>query len=143
MSFATLISRFANSFDLGDWDGLRSVLADPVSVDYSDLRGQRARVPRSDYVEQRRSALAALTTQHLLVNREIEVSGDEASCRASGIIHRRRGSEFFDSHVIYDFSLVRDSQGWSICGIAQTVLWNEGDPQIHPGAAREPKEESE
>ena len=133
---AQAISRFANSFDLKDWQSLEDLLAEHVEVDYSDLRGERATLPRSDYVAQRRSALDSLETHHLLSNTEIETLADSATCRASGLIQRRRGERFFDSHVIYLFRLERRSGSWCICSITQKVLWNEGDPSIHPGADR-------
>ncbi len=33
------IARFANSFDLKDWALMESVLAEELTVEYSDLRG--------------------------------------------------------------------------------------------------------
>ena len=34
------IARFANSFDLKDWALMESALAEKLTVDYSDLRGE-------------------------------------------------------------------------------------------------------
>ena len=133
-AIATIIGRFGTSFDLKDWPALEELLAEQVALDYADLRGQVETVARSLFVEQRRRALAPLTTQHLLANLEIEVDGDTASCRAAGVIHRRLGDRFFDSHVVYEFGLALQAGRFRIASIAQRVLWSEGDPSIHPGA---------
>jgi hypothetical protein len=135
---ARTISRFANSFDLKDWSGPESLLAEQIEVDYSDLRGERRTVSRGDYVAQRRSALESLDTHHLLSNAEIEARVDSATCRVSGLIQRRRDEKFFHSHVIYHFRLQRRSGSWCICSITQKVLWSEGDSSIHAGAQRPP-----
>ena len=49
------ISRFANSFDLNDWELMKSTLSDNLTVDYSDLRGEPPRrFAAQDYVNDRR-----------------------------------------------------------------------------------------
>jgi hypothetical protein len=128
------IASFANCFDRKDWAGLEVLLADEVQLDYAALRGEVATVTRAAYVSRRKSALEALATHHLLGNLEVEVAGEAASCRASGMIWRRQGERTFDSHVIYDFRLVRSAGAWRIAAIRQAVLWSDGDPALHPGA---------
>jgi hypothetical protein len=34
-----LIAKFANSFDVKDWDSLQACLTESIDTDYSDLRG--------------------------------------------------------------------------------------------------------
>ena len=128
-----VIGRFANSFDLKDRESLESILSENVSVDYSHLRGQRETLSRTEYVSQRQKALQDLNT-HLLTNAEIEISANSASCRVSGMIYRAKDDEHFNSHVVYSFQLERAGASWLIVGIEQTVLWNEGNPEIHSGA---------
>jgi hypothetical protein len=132
---ARAVARFANCFDRKDWAGLESLLADELVVDYSDLRGEVAAVSPASYVDKRRQALDSLETHHLLGNLDIERSSGEATCRASGMIFRRSGEKRFDSHVLYEFALVLRSGDWRIASIRQRVLWSEGDPSIHGGAA--------
>jgi hypothetical protein len=131
------IARFANCFDVKDWAGLEALLTEEVALDYSALRGEVGTVTRAAYVARRRTALEALATQHLLTNLEVFRAGDSASCRAAGIIYRRAGERRFDSHVLYDFGLVRGPDGWRIAAIKQAVLWSEGDPSLHSGAKPE------
>ena len=128
------IASFANCFDRKDWAGLEALLTEEVELDYAALRGEVGIVPRAAYVARRESALAALATHHLLGNLEVEVAGDAASCRASGMIWRRQGERTFDSHVLYDFRLVRNGGAWRIAAIRQAVLWSDGDPALHAGA---------
>jgi hypothetical protein len=129
------IARFANCFDTKDWAGLEALLTEEVALDYSALRGEVGTATRAAYVARRRAALDALATHHLLGNLEIQSVGDTATCRASGMIWRRDGERRFDSHVLYEFRLVRGPGGWRIAAIKQGVLFSEGDPSVHSGAA--------
>ena len=131
------VARFANCFDRKDWAGLEALLTEEVSLDYSALRGEVGTVSRAAYVDRRRTALEALATHHLLGNLEVVTDGDTASCRASGMIYRRHGDRFFDSHVIYEFRFVRSAGAWRIAAIRQAVLFSEGDPAIHAGVKAE------
>ena len=128
-----VIGKFANSFDLKDWESLESVLSENIFVDYSHLRGQRETLSRTDYVSQRRRALQHLNTHHLLANAEIDINVNSARCRVSGMIYRAKDDEHFNSHVVYSFQLERAGTSWLIVGIKQTVPWNEGNPEIHSG----------
>ena len=128
------IASFANCFDRKDWAALEALLAEEVELDYSALRGEVGTVSRAAYVARRKSALHALATHHLLGNLEVVVDGDAASCRASGMIWRRDGARSFDSHVLYEFRLVRSDEAWRIAAIRQAVLWSDGDPELHSGA---------
>ena len=135
---ANILSRFANSFDLKDWQGLRGVLADSIDIDYSDLRGKRESVRNTEYVALRESSLQHLNTHHLLSNIDIQVKGNTANCTASAMIFRTLNSEtlnseYFNSHVIYRFGLTKTDLGWRISSIKQSVLWSEGNASIHSG----------
>jgi hypothetical protein len=130
------ISRFANSFDLKDWELMKSVLSDKVIVDYSDLRGDPAKEVDSDtYVQSRKDALANLHTHHLIGNFEIEFSQNSARVRASSTIFRKSEDRVFNTHAIYEFGLLKVLKtGWLIDSIKQSVLWNDGDSTVHKAA---------
>ncbi len=129
------IARFANSFDLKAWTLMESVLAKELTVDYSDLRGGPPKeITAHEYAQARREALEALDTQHIIGNLEITVDGKRASVRASSMIFRTLDSVVFNTQARYLFRLSKDQgRGWVIDRIKQTVLWNEGDPDIHSG----------
>jgi SnoaL-like domain len=130
------IGKFANSFDLKDWELMKSVLCDKVIVDYSDLRGDPAQEVDSDtYVQSRKEALANLHTHHLIGNFETEFSQNSAKVRASSTIFRRSEDRVFNTHAIYEFGLIKTvGTGWLIDSIKQSVLWNEGDSTVHKAA---------
>lgn len=127
------VNKFANSFDLKDWEGLKSVLASEVECDYTSLRGVKETATNDNYVSLRIKALNHLKTHHLISNHQITVEGRVAKCVASAMIWRFDGNQFFNTHAIYTF-LIREQNGdWKICSIKQDVLWNEGEPSIHAG----------
>jgi len=132
-----LLARFANSFDLKDWDGLRECLADQLDTDYSDLRGTPPqRLSAMEYVQARRKALDGLKTHHLSGNVEIRYDDPlNATCRVSTVIWRKSETEAFDTHCVYTFKVTKiNHHDWKIGFIKQQVLWNDGQPAIHAGA---------
>jgi len=136
LELQNLAARFANSFDLKDWDRLGECLADSLYTDYRDLRGTPPEtMPRERFVELRRAALQELRTQHLCGNIEIALDGTTADMKLSMLIHRRDGAgEAFDTHCLYLLRAVRGARGWRINSITQKVLANDGNSAIHKGA---------
>jgi hypothetical protein len=133
-----VLGRFMNSFDLKDWDRMRRALCATLHLDYSDLRGDAPRdVAADDYVATRKQALGPLKTHHLLSNVDVTTNGAQASAEATCMIFRRAGGEHFNSHAHYRFGLQLEPEGWRIASIAQRILWNEGNPDLHSGVPRE------
>ena len=131
-----VIAKFANSFDVKDWDGLQACLTESVFTDYSDLRGTPPQtVTAVDYVKSRRESLDHLKLHHLVGNFEIDfMDANSATCRASMVVWRKSDEEEFTSHCVYIFQLVKAQEEWKISGITQKILWNEGKASIHSGA---------
>ncbi len=136
-----VIARFANSFDLKDWNGLEACFTASIYTDYSDLRGTPPQaLTAAEYVAARREALDHLKLHHLVSNYEIDITGQNtAICRASMMVWRKSEQEDFASHCFYEFQLTRQAGVWKISGITQRVLWNEGKPSIHTGIHQERK----
>jgi hypothetical protein len=130
-----LIACFANSFDVKDWDGLKSCFTNSLYTDYSDLRGTPGEIiSSSEYVRLRREALDHLKLHHLVSNYEIDFpDAGQASCRASMVVWRKSDEDEFTSHCVYTFVLEKHDSDWKISGITQKVLWNEGRSSIHMG----------
>jgi hypothetical protein len=135
------VARFANSFDLKDWNGLEACITQSLYIDYSDLRGTPPQtVTAAEYVAARRKALDHLKLHHLVSNYEIDmIDSNAATCRASMTIWRKLEQEDFISHCFYEFQLTRQESVWKISKITQRVLWNEGTPSIHKGIQQERK----
>ena len=131
-----VVAKFANSFDMKDWDGLLSCFTESLYADYSDLRGTSPEtISASEYVKLRRNALDHLKLHHLVSNYEIDFAdSDNAHCDASMVVWRKSDTEDFTSHCVYTFQLIKQSEIWKISGITQKVLWNDGTSSIHKGA---------
>ncbi len=129
---AGVIARFANSFDLKDWVLMESALAEELGADYSDLRGGPPKeITAHEDAKARREALEALDTQHTKGNPEITVAGKRASVEAGSMIFRSLDGLVFNAHARHHIRLSQDQdRGWAIDRIKQTVLWNEGDPNV-------------
>lgn len=135
LPISNLLAKFANSFDRKDWQALSNLLSDSIDCDYSDLRANSGKISRSEYINKRKQALQHLRTQHLFSNIEIYKQDKAANCRANAIIMRvNDDDEFFHSHAMYEFDLIiNQSNQWQITSIKQTILWNEGNANIHVG----------
>jgi len=136
-----VIHRFANSFDIKDWQGLEDCFAEKIYTDYSDLRGTSPEtVDAKHYVHLRQESLSKLKTHHLCGNHEIEIKEDKAVCKTSMIIYRSGANERdnFTTHCIYTFNLQKINSTWKITGIIQKVFWNDGDASIHSGVKQKP-----
>jgi 3-phenylpropionate/cinnamic acid dioxygenase small subunit len=131
-----VIARFANSFDVKDWDGMQTCFTESLYTDYSDLRGTPpTTLTASEYVRLRRESLDHMKLHHLVSNYEMDFTdSDHAICQASMVVWRTAAEEEFTSHCIYMFLLVKQNGGWKINGITQKVLWNEGMASLHKGS---------
>jgi len=131
-----LIARFANSFDIKDWDSLEACFTEFLFTDYSDLRGTPPQtITASEYTRQRRESLDHLKLHHLVSNYEVDlIDANTAACRASMVVWRKSDEEEFTSHCVYIFQLAKQDSDWKISGITQKILWNEGTSSIHKGA---------
>jgi len=123
-----LVARLANAFDLKDWEGLGACLADSLYTDYGELRGKSPEtLTRERFVEKRRHALAALATQHLAGNIEIETRGDRADLKvAMVIVQRSAADEVLNTHCLYYVGAIRSEGAWRIDSIRQKVLLSAG-----------------
>ena len=129
------IARFANSFDLKDWEALGACLTEQIYTDYSELRGTPPEIlSRDRYVQLRQSALQDLNTHHLAGNVEIHVRETEADARVSMAIFRRnQQGETLHTHCLYLMQLQKQDGDWRISSIVQKVFWSDGQTAIHSG----------
>lgn len=132
-----LLSQFANSLDLKDWQTLENTMADNIECDYQDLRGKSETYSKSKFVSLRKQALNHLKTQHLFTNLEMTIEKEYAVCQLNAIIYRQdNDGKQFNSHAIYRFHFVKlQNDEWKIEKIKQSILWNDGDSSIHAGVA--------
>lgn len=128
--------RFAQGIDLREWDTLRSVFADEITVDYTSYRGGEPVVMSADdwvAKAQRRFATMAATL-HSMTNPRVEGVGERVTCRMyveahhvaviDGIEeHCRIGGEYRDElHLV-------DGQ-WLITTLRLDVRWYHGNRDV-------------
>jgi len=131
------VNRFTTCFDTKNWDVMSSTLGAEMTVDYADLRGEPAYVTkRRDYIDLRMAAQGHTKTHHLMSNLVIGIEGEVATVDASCMIFRMNEGEFFNSHAIYQFQLNKVSGDWLIVSIKQSILWNDGNPNLHKGVPK-------
>ncbi len=130
-----LVARYANCFDLKDWDGLGQCLSSNLYTDYSDLRGTPPEtMPKDKFVALRRSALDDLQTHHLSGNVEVCLTEESAKLKVSMLIYRRNGAgETLNTHCLYLFGAEHGDSGWVINSITQKVLVSYGQTTVHKG----------
>ena len=134
--------RFMLAFDQQDWATLSDCLCDEIFCDYSSFRGiSPGNLTKQQYVAERSNAFALLKTQHNLFNIIVDIQTDSARVQCNYVIYRfllkYKGSadQYFHSWGQYEFTLKKIAKHWKIAAITQSLLVNEGNPEIH-GALR-------
>ncbi|MFJ5974637.1 nuclear transport factor 2 family protein [Streptomyces sp. NPDC093060] len=123
--------------DKREWESLRSsVFAEKVLVDYSSLNGGGpAEMAVDDLIEAWRTLLSPLTsTQHLLTNHLVRLSGDTALAtadfQATHLLPNALGGPLWTLGGHYRFALSRTPAGWRINGLTMTADWADGNRKI-------------
>jgi len=123
------------ALDTKNYDGLDQVLLADATADLASpttLQGVdaiKARIARTlDPLDD---------SQHIVSNHQIDVDGDEATCRCYlHAQHVRRGVEGGENYVIggrYEDRLVRTRDGWRIAYRKLVSMWREGNAAVvHP-----------
>jgi SnoaL-like domain len=134
-----VIVGIANAIDKKDWRKLRSYLADEISIDYSEFRGEPPQqITAEAYVQQRVESLTHLKTLHISTNHEVTVSKGHAQCRSAYRIYRfdptcELGQDRLDTAGNYDHQLIQVEEDWQVTAIKQTVVMIDGNRQVHRG----------
>jgi len=127
---------FAQGIDLREWDTLRSVLADEVTIDYTSYRGGEPVVMAAqDWIGKARRRFATMTaTQHSMTNPRVDGTGEQVTCRMYVEAHHvavidgteescRIGGEYVDElHLI--------EGDWLITTLRLDVRWFQGNRAV-------------
>jgi ketosteroid isomerase-like protein len=130
-----LLRRYAEAIDARDRERVRDLFTPDAVLDYTSTDGPRGR--RDEVVDWLLDALAGVTlTQHLLANHDIEVAGDDATCRTlmlNPLVLAGTGDGTGDGEATvllfggsYDDRLTRTEVGWQIRHRVHTVTWQAG-----------------
>ena len=128
--------RFAQGIDLREWETLRSVFADEITVDYTSYRGGDPVVMTADdWVAKAQRRFATMTaTQHSMTNPRVDGSNATATCRMyveahhAAVIdgqeeHCRIGGEYRDELRLNDGQ-------WLITTLRLDVRWYQGNRNV-------------
>lgn len=133
---------YALGIDTRDFELLRSIFTDDITMDFEDYNGQPARTMKADdWVAGCRVLFTGLdATQHVMTNPMVEVDGDRARCRmymkAEHFLRNDQGNVDFALGGYYTDSLVRVADRWLIDGVTLKIFWNRGNRHIMELAAR-------
>lgn len=133
-----LLTRYASAIDSRRWDLLDHVFTPDAVLDYRSaggIRGSFAEV--RDWLS---TVLPLFTwTQHLVVNRAVEVAPGARTATAHSIFQNPNGAEvdgrpwLFTVGGAYHDRIVRADVGWRICHrVEETIWWDNPLPGLPP-----------
>jgi hypothetical protein len=112
-----LLTRYATGVDRKDWDLWETCFTPDAWIDYSAFGGTSGGVKEvRAWLE--KTMVMFETSQHMVINRELEIDGDAATCR-SGFYNPMTLAQgdgkllWFDGGYYCD-ELVRTDEGWRI-----------------------------
>lgn len=132
LAVARALYTYASAIDRRDWDECRSVLHDPIEIDFAGYDGGGSAQFAADFwVAGIKTRMEPLITQHLLANPIVEIDGDQASCRlALRATYQDGDGERFEVGGTYDNRLRRHGAEWRITALRLHIDWAEGRRQI-------------
>jgi len=131
LEITALVNRYAQAVDGKDWAMYASCFTADAEIDYSSAGGARGGVAES--TAWLATVLAPLSvSQHFITNQVIEVTGEEATCRAYffGVVGNQSaaGSSLIWVGGIYEDRLRRTEAGWRIAEMVDVSLWSASGP---------------
>jgi hypothetical protein len=135
----TLVARLGLALDEGDYEGLRSLLIDDVTV---RTPGGTADGHEAVIAQASRNHRPDQPCQHVITNVLIDLTGDRATARANLVVafgSRSAGGERpldvpvqYTMGEIYRFDLLRTPAGWRFARIETAPVWTSGTPAPVP-----------
>ncbi len=130
-----LMVKYGHGLDLRDGEMMRSVFADPVELDFSDLTGQPPTMFTPALLAETALHLTKdMKTLHQITNPRIDVDGD----RATGVFdivawhHKpcRDGDSEYVTRGFYDQQFERQGGQWKITCHKTIIAYNTGNPNL-------------
>lgn len=131
-----VVIAYATSLDRRDWALLRSLLTDPVEIDYRSFDPALHReMPADEWVRLVTAGLSGFdATQHLSSNHVHGFDGDTARCvsqmHAAHFLQEPAGQSVCILYGYYTSSLVRREAGWRIRKVQLTITARHGDEGV-------------
>lgn len=131
LAIQDVLTRYVWALDTKDWDALASVFAPGAQVDYSESGGPKGSA--EEFLPWVAKMLSAFPmTQHLLVNVDIAVDGDQATARSACYNPMGAATEAGPLHLFflgieYHDRLARGPNGWQITERVERQRWFHGE----------------
>ena len=125
-----LLDRYATIIDARQWELLTEIFLPDAVLDYSSSGGEPGPLHSvAGWIEKGLSLFAS--SQHMITNKEIEVSGDRATSRALFFnpLVTQEGSVLFVGGA-YNDKWIRTPVGWRIVDRVQETAWTQGLPDL-------------
>lgn len=134
-AISDVVISYATALDTRDWALLRSILLDPVHIDYTSFDpALDRRMPADDWVENVKQLAGFDATQHISSNHVHSLDGDRASCvsymQAGHFLKRPEGDYHCFLYGHYINNLVRTSGGWKIGKCTLVITAQQGDARV-------------
>lgn len=133
---AQTLYRFAEGIDLRDWELLRSVFTDKLTVDYTSYRGgEPIEMTADDWVAKAQRRFATMVaTQHSMTNPRVEDDGDVAACRMYVEAHHVAVVDGVEEHCRiggeYRNVLELIDGRWLVSTLQLNVRWLQGNRDV-------------
>lgn len=112
------VMAYAAALDTLDWELMRSLILDPIEIDYASLGATHGTLDADAWFERLNALHGFDATQHVVTNLRVVVDGDTAACTSyvNALHFLKDGDREHVAHAcgtyIHDF--VRTDDGWRI-----------------------------
>lgn len=127
---------YALGIDTCDFELLRSIFTDEITMDFEDYSGQPAATMKADdWVAGVRVLFTGLdSTQHVMTNPVVDIDGESATCKmymkAEHFLRNDQGDPGFALGGYYTDQLVKVDGRWLIKAVRLRIFWNRGNRHI-------------
>lgn len=130
-----VVIKYATALDRHDWGLMRSILSDPVAIDYSSFDPDLdLEMPAAEWIDRIRGLEGFDATQHISANHVHILNGDEATCvsymQAAHFLNRPDGQHACVLYGYYTNRLIRTDAGWKIRKCALMITASHGESRI-------------
>lgn len=127
---------YAMGIDTCDFDLLRSVFTDDITMDFGDYNSAPpATVKADDWVAGCKVLFTGLdSTQHVMTNPMVDIDGETATChmymKAEHFFRNEEGSFDYAIGGYYIDQLVKQDGRWTINAVTLKLFWQRGNKHI-------------
>ena len=127
---------YALGIDTRDFELLRSIFTEDITMDFEDYSGRPAATMKADdWVGNCKILFTGLdATQHVMTNPIVDVDGDRATCKmymkAEHFLQNDQGNDDFTLGGYYTDQLEKQDGRWLINAVTLKIFWNRGNRHI-------------